>query len=72
MGTHMIVLSEGYPMNSNMTGFSFFKNLGVLVLWRKVALALEVNTKPYTLFNPYAAVGQFSHYRMMQKTLKSY
>ena len=36
------VLSESYPMNTNMTGFRwFFQNICVLVLWAKVALALE-------------------------------
>ena len=42
MGTHMIVLSESFPMNTNMTWFGwFFKNLCVLMLWTKVASALE-------------------------------
>ena len=26
MGTHMRVLSESYPMNTNMTGFGWFSN----------------------------------------------
>ena len=31
MGTHLRVLSEGYPMNTNMTGFRFFsKNFASL------------------------------------------
>ena len=31
MGTHPIVLSESYPMNTNMTGFRyFFENLCIL------------------------------------------
>ena len=44
MGTHPRVLSESHPMNTNMTGFRWFsKNLSkVLVLWRKVASALNV------------------------------
>ena len=42
MGTHLRVLSESYPMNTNMSGFRwFFKNLCILVLWTKVASALE-------------------------------
>ena len=42
MGTHLRVLSENFPMNTNMTGFRWFpKNLCVLVLWTKVASALE-------------------------------
>ena len=33
MGTHLKVLSEGYPMNTNMIGFRlFYKDLCVLVL----------------------------------------
>ena len=39
MGTHLRVLGESYPMNTNMTWFRWFsKNF---VLWMKVALALE-------------------------------
>ena len=42
MGTHLRVLSESYLMNTNMAGFRWFlKNLCILVLWMKVALALE-------------------------------
>ena len=42
MGTHLRVLSENFPMNTNMTGFRCIqKNLCVLVLWTKVASALE-------------------------------
>ena len=45
MGTHLRGLSESYPMNSNMTGYRCFsKNLCVLVLWMKVASALNVLT----------------------------
>ena len=37
MGTHLRVLNESYPMNTNMTGFKlFFKNLIILVHWMKV------------------------------------
>ena len=42
MGTHLRVLMESYPMNTNMTGLKWFtKNLCVIVLWTKVASALE-------------------------------
>ena len=42
MGTHLRVLGESYPMDTKMAGFrTFFKNLRVLVLWTKVASALE-------------------------------
>ena len=42
MGTYLRVLSESYPMNTNMTGFyMFFKDLCIFVLWTKVASALE-------------------------------
>ena len=42
MGTHLRVLSESNSMNTNMTGFRlFFKILCILVLWTKVASALE-------------------------------
>ena len=44
MDTHLRVLRESYPMNTNMTGFQtkmVFKILCVLVLWTKVASASE-------------------------------
>ena len=41
MVTHLTVLSETYPMNTNMTGFRWFSKIFILVLWTKVALALE-------------------------------
>ena len=39
IGTHLTVLSESYPMNTNMTGFRWFSK--ILVLWTKVAISLE-------------------------------
>ena len=54
MGTHLRVLRESYPMNTNMTGFRWFseifaplfvlivfKDIYLLVLWKEVASALE-------------------------------
>ena len=42
MRTHLKVLSEDYPMYTNMAGFRcFFKKEFVLVLWTKVTSALE-------------------------------
>ena len=45
MGTYMKVISESFPMNTNMTGFRWiskiFAKVCVLVLWTKVASALE-------------------------------
>ena len=44
MGTHLRVLSESYPLNTNMIGFRGFQNLCSLVLWtelKEVASALE-------------------------------
>ena len=42
MGTHLRVLNKSCPMSTNMTLFRwFFKVLFFLVLWTKVALALE-------------------------------
>ena len=42
MGTHLRALIESFPMNTNMTVFRWFsKNLNVLVLWTKVASAME-------------------------------
>ena len=42
MRIHMRVLSESYPMNTNMTGFRWFKkNLCIVVLRTEVASTLE-------------------------------
>ena len=43
MGTHLSVLNESYPMNTNMTGFidGFSWVSCVLLIWTKVAPALE-------------------------------
>ena len=43
MGTHLRVLSESFPMSTNVTGFRWFpqKNLCILVLRTKLASALE-------------------------------
>ena len=42
MGTHLRVLSESFPMNTNMTGFRWFsKNLCTCVLWTKEASTWE-------------------------------
>ena len=47
MGTHMKVLGESFPMNTNVTGFQwFFENICVLVIWMKEASALEGLTSP--------------------------
>ena len=39
MDTHLKVLSESYPIDIDMAGFTWFSN--VFVLWTKVASALE-------------------------------
>ena len=42
MGIHLRELGEGFPMNTNMTGFRmFYKDTFVLVLWTEVAAALK-------------------------------
>ena len=42
MGMHLGVLSESFPMNTNMTGLRWFwRNPCGLLLWTKVASALE-------------------------------
>ena len=38
MGTHMKVLGESFPMNTNMAGLRWFSKI---VLWMKVVSALE-------------------------------
>ena len=46
MGTHLRVLSESYPMSTNMTGFGWFSKS--FVLWMKVVSALKgLNTPPF-------------------------
>ena len=40
--TETFELSESFPMNTNMTGFRWLsKDLCIIVIWTKVALALE-------------------------------
>ena len=47
MGTHLRVLSESYPMNTNMTGFRLFSQKFIPVLWIKVAFeGLSAEYKP--------------------------
>ena len=43
MGSHLWVLSEGYPMNTNMTGFRWFSKIFVSLwaLWTKVTSVLQ-------------------------------
>ena len=41
MGTHMRVLNESFSMNTKITGFRWFLFFCILVLWTKVASALE-------------------------------
>ena len=60
MGTHLTVLSESYPMNTNMTGIKCFsKNLWVLVIWVKVAPPLEGSATDWTW---YIGLQYFLHY----------
>ena len=40
MGTHLKVLNESFPMNTNRVQI-VFKNIRILVHWTKLALALE-------------------------------
>ena len=55
MGTHLKVLSESFPMNTNITGFRCFfaKNLCIPVLRMIVALALEWLSKLTSSFSRY-------------------
>ena len=42
MGTHLEVLRESYPMNTNMTGFERLSKIFVsFMLWKEVALEFE-------------------------------
>ena len=50
MGTHLKVLSEGYPMNTNMTGFRrFSKIFFIFVLWAKLASVLKGLNKTFPI-----------------------
>ena len=41
-GTHITVLSESFPMNTNMTDFRCFSKIfASVMLWTKIASALE-------------------------------
>ena len=48
MGTHLRLLRKSYPMNTNMTGFRWFSFSWILVLRKKVSLALEGLSKKKT------------------------
>ena len=53
MGTYLRVLSESYPMNTNMTGCRWFSKIFALLLWMKVASALEgFNVKCLSFSSP--------------------
>ena len=41
MVTNLRVLSKSYPMNTSMTGFTWFSKISVSVFWTKVASVLE-------------------------------
>ena len=41
MDTHLRVLSVSYPMNTNMTGFTWFSKIFVSLFWTKIAIAWE-------------------------------
>ena len=51
LGTHLNVLSEGYPMNTNMTGFRCFfqKSLHPCALGQSIASELEGLIWPYLI-----------------------
>ena len=78
MGARLRVLSENYPLNTNMTGFRWSSKICVRVLWTKVASALEglssngltSQLPTVTSLNPYAAGGQVDQYIIMQKSWK--
>ena len=42
MGTHLIVLTEGYPMNTNTTGFKHFSK--IFALFERSLSIRRVNT----------------------------
>ena len=62
MGTHLRVLSESYPMNTNKTGFRWFSKIAFALL-TNVALALGELTLMLL-------VAYFCQYIKMQKTSK--
>ena len=68
MGTHLRVLSESYPMNTNMTGF----NLCVLVLWTKVDSTLEGLTLSYPGFHGKGVVLMYNTYEDNLEIMHTY
>ena len=52
MGTQLRGLVENYPVNTNMTVKTVFKNLSVLVLWTKIDLT-SVGSNCDILESPY-------------------
>ena len=41
MGTHLRVLGESYPMNTNITRLRCFQKISILMFWTNVASILE-------------------------------
>ena len=61
MGTRLGGFSKSFPMNTNMTGFRWFsKNLCILVLWMKVASALE-SLKQVLSIMTFSAISRLYH-----------
>ena len=51
MATHPTVLNKSYLMYTNLTGFQrFFKKFCIIVLWKKVATALEKSILQINIF----------------------
>ena len=60
MGTHLIVLGESFPMNTNMAGIKGFQKFQEICAFGENSLSIE-------RVNPYAAGGYCGPYKMMQK-----
>ena len=73
-GTHMRVLEENYPMNTNMTGFWWFSEMfASLFFWAKVASSLEglKVVEEYVFFiNPLMLAAAKSSLNIFVKTLR--
>ena len=66
MGTHLKVLNESYPMNTNMAGLGL-DGFGVFVPWKKVTSGLDGLESQLPLFGHVgrkhlpAYIGRYKH-----------
>ena len=70
MGTHLRVLSERFPMSTNMTGFRwFFKNHYILVLWMKALEGLIPQSSTFSVAAIFVFLAHFEQHQERSPTI---